>query len=124
MTGCCRMPPSTKSGELRLAAFAALLLSTGIYAAPQFKPAYPRSQATAQHTPGEEQSREGPTFSIEVNLVRLLVSVRDAAGAVLTNLKKEDFCVTDSGVTQDIAVFEQNTSLPLSVAILVDTSGS
>jgi Ca-activated chloride channel family protein len=32
--------------------------------------------------------------------------------------------VLDSGVAQDIAVFERNTSLPLSVAILVDTSGS
>ena len=30
----------------------------------------------------------------------------------------------DSGVAQDIAVFERNTSLPLSVAILIDTSGS
>jgi Ca-activated chloride channel family protein len=123
MTGCFKMPPSTKCGELTLLVFAALLLSTGIYGAPQFKPAYPAAEPSAQN-PAQAQSTEGPTFSIKVNLVRLLVSVRDAAGAILTNLRKEDFCVTDSGVTQDIAVFEQNTSLPLSVAILVDTSGS
>ncbi len=59
-----------------------------------------------------------------MNLVRLLVSVRDRAGALLTSLNKEDFHVLDSGVPQDIAVFERNTSLPLSVAILIDTSGS
>jgi Ca-activated chloride channel family protein len=69
-------------------------------------------------------SGEGPTFAIKVNLVRLLVSVRDATGAILTNLNKQDFRVADSGVPQEIAVFERNTSLPLSVAILIDTSGS
>ena len=65
-----------------------------------------------------------PTYSVRVNLVRLLVSVRDSAGAIITNLNKTDFKVSDSGNTQDIAVFERNTSLPLSVAILIDTSGS
>jgi Ca-activated chloride channel family protein len=56
--------------------------------------------------------------------VRLLVSARDASGAVVANLEKENFHVADSGVPQEIAVFERNTSLPLSVAILIDTSGS
>ena len=65
-----------------------------------------------------------PTFSVKVNLVRLLVSVRDSAGRLLTGLNKEDFRLVDSGVPQVISVFERNTSLPLSVAILIDTSGS
>jgi Ca-activated chloride channel family protein len=59
-----------------------------------------------------------------VNLVRLLVSVRDQHGSIITNLNKEDFRVMDSGVEQQVAVFERNTSMPLSVAILMDTSGS
>lgn len=70
------------------------------------------------------QSQEPPSFSVKVNLVRLLVSVRDASGAVLTQLNKEDFQVSDTGIRQELAVFERNTSLPLSVAIMVDTSGS
>ncbi|HEY3940787.1 MAG TPA: VWA domain-containing protein [Bryobacteraceae bacterium] len=85
----------------------------------QFKPVNPNHPP-----PARQQSAEAPTFSIKVNLVRLLVSVRDANGAILTNLDKEDFQVLDSGVMQNIAVFERNTSLPLSVAILIDTSGS
>jgi Ca-activated chloride channel homolog len=56
--------------------------------------------------------------------VRLLASVRDTSGALLTNLNKQDFRVLDNNVPQEIAVFERNTSVPLSVAILVDTSGS
>ncbi|MGC2660308.1 MAG: VWA domain-containing protein, partial [Bryobacteraceae bacterium] len=65
-----------------------------------------------------------PTFSVKVNLVRLLISVRDSEGRLLTDLSKEDFRLVDSGVPQVISVFERNTSLPLSVAILIDTSGS
>lgn len=56
--------------------------------------------------------------------MRLLVSVRDNAGVLVTNLGKGDFKLSDDGAAQDIAVFERNTSLPLSVAILIDTSGS
>jgi Ca-activated chloride channel family protein len=61
---------------------------------------------------------------VKVDLVRLLVSVRDASGSLLTSLGKDDFKITDSGAPQSIALFERNTSLPLSVAVLVDTSGS
>jgi len=97
--------------------YAALaFLSTALCLRAQFKPA----DSSAQQQP----SQEPPVFSVKVNLVRLLVSVRDEAGAVLTNLSKEDFQVLDSGVPQQISVFERNTSLPLSVAIMVDTSGS
>jgi Ca-activated chloride channel homolog len=84
---------------------------------PQQPPAVPSAQP--QSFPGPS-----PTFSVKVNLVRLLVSVHDQSGAVRSNLNKQDFQVYDSGIAQDIAVFERNTSLPLSVAILVDTSGS
>lgn len=83
----------------------------------QFKPAEgPPAQST--------QTQQPPTFSANVNLVRLLVSVRDANGALITNLDRQDFRVLDSGVEQNISVFERNTSLPLSVAVMVDTSGS
>jgi Ca-activated chloride channel family protein len=59
-----------------------------------------------------------------VHLVRLLATVRDRAGAIMTSLNREDFRVAADGVPQDIAVFERTTAVPLSVAILVDTSGS
>ena len=94
----------------------ALPLLMAVCAWGQFKPANPTAQPP--------QSQEPPIFSVKVNLVRLLVSVRDASGAVLTQLNKEDFQVSDSGIRQELAVFERNTSLPLSVAIMVDTSGS
>ena len=94
-------------------------LFSSLLAQAQFKP--------AAQTPGEPQhpdQSEAPTFSARVNLVRILVTVRDSSGAIVSKLNKSDFSIQDSGVEQKIAVFERNTSLPLSVAILVDTSGS
>jgi Ca-activated chloride channel homolog len=90
----------------------------------QFKPAEPASAESTQEPHPQKPPEGQPTFSIKVNLVRLLVSVRDRAGVLCTNLRKQDFFIKDSGTQQEIAVFERNTSLPLSVAVLIDTSGS
>lgn len=97
-----------------------LFLSALLWA--QFKPAEPVSKSASEHS--QKPPAGQPTFSIKVNLVRLLVTVRDKAGALCTNLRKQDFLIKDSGAPQEIAVFERNTSLPLSVATLIDTSGS
>jgi Ca-activated chloride channel family protein len=64
------------------------------------------------------------TFKVDVKLVRLLVSVKDAKGELVGSLEKPDFTVFDTGVKQDIAVFEHHTEVPLSVSLLLDTSGS
>jgi Ca-activated chloride channel homolog len=102
------------SGSKRLVMGMGMALSCLSLAAwAQFKRVNPAPQPSAP-----------PTFSVRVNLVRLLVSVRDQAGAPITNLNRDDFEVLDSDAPQHISVFEQNTSLPLSVAVLIDSSGS
>ncbi len=63
-------------------------------------------------------------FKIDVQLVRLLVSVRNAGGDLIGTLDKADFAVFDKEVRQEIAVFEHQTTQPLSVTLLIDTSGS
>lgn len=64
------------------------------------------------------------TIRVDVRLVRMLVTVKDAAGQLIGSLNKNDFAVYDNGVKQDIAVFDRETEQPLSVAMLVDTSAS
>ena len=61
---------------------------------------------------------------VNVRLVRLLVTVKDAAGGLVGSLDKRNFSLFDNGVKQDIAVFERHTDQPLSIAMLVDTSAS
>jgi Ca-activated chloride channel family protein len=65
-----------------------------------------------------------PVFRVDVRLVRLLVTVKDSAGRLVGNLNKEDFSVSDNGVPQELALFERQTEQPLSVALLLDASGS
>lgn len=61
---------------------------------------------------------------VDVRLVRVLATVKDEAGALVGGLEKSQFRLFDSGVEQELAVFERSTALPLSVAVLIDASGS
>src|SRR5437667_9597698 len=63
-------------------------------------------------------------FRVDVQLVRLLVNVKNPAGELVGSLDPKEFSVFDAGIPQEIAVFERYTMQPLSVAVLVDTSGS
>jgi Ca-activated chloride channel family protein len=81
-------------------------------------PLIPRADAQMQ------AETETPVFRSDVRLVRMLATVRDGAGALAGGLKREDFLITDSGVPQELAVFEATTEQPLSVAIEIDCSAS
>jgi Ca-activated chloride channel family protein len=70
------------------------------------------------------QASAPPTFKVDVKLVRLLVTVKDSGGQLVGSLNSSDFSIFDCGVKQEIAVFDRETALPLSVSMLVDTSGS
>ncbi|MCX7603613.1 MAG: VWA domain-containing protein [Bryobacteraceae bacterium] len=65
-----------------------------------------------------------PVFRVDVRLVRILATVRDAQGALAGGLDRADFRVTDNGVEQEIAVFERQSAQPLSIAVLIDRSRS
>jgi VWFA-related protein len=54
----------------------------------------------------------------------LAVSVTNASGQYITNLKAEDFIVEEDGVPQQITKFTADPDLPISVGILIDTSTS
>lgn len=78
-----------------------------------------QAPAPAAPRPGEDQ-----TISVNVNLVDLLYTVADKKGKFITNLKKEDFKVFEDDKSQVITNFISETDLPLTIALLVDTSGS
>lgn len=63
-------------------------------------------------------------FRHDVTLVRLLVGVKNQAGDVIGSIGQDEFEVFDCGVKQNVVVFERQTALPLSVAVMVDASGS
>jgi Ca-activated chloride channel family protein len=66
----------------------------------------------------------GAQIRVDVRLVRVLATVKNPAGELVGALNKEDFEILDNGVPQQVAVFERQTEQPLSIAMLVDASGS
>jgi hypothetical protein len=61
---------------------------------------------------------------VDVDVVNVLCTVSDKRGALITNLRKEDFEVRENGRKQEIRYFARDTDLPLTVAMLMDVSGS
>ncbi len=68
--------------------------------------------------------QDAPTFSADVKVVSVLANVMDKRGAIVRNLKKEDFAVLEDGRPQAIRYFTQQSDLPLTLGLLVDTSMS
>lgn len=71
-----------------------------------------------------QQSAQGPTLKSTVNLVNLFVTVRDKHKGIVPNLTKEDFQVFEDNQQQKIAFFSKEVTLPITLALLLDTSGS
>jgi VWFA-related protein len=63
------------------------------------------------------------TLNVNVNLVNLFFSARDKDGFI-TNLAKSDCTVSEDKAPQTIKNFTQEKNLPLTIGILLDTSGS
>lgn len=64
-----------------------------------------------------------PTFRSGVITVPMYVTAIDAQRRLIPDLVKEDFDILDNNVLQEITVF-QNEPLPVSVAVMLDTSAS
>jgi VWFA-related protein len=64
------------------------------------------------------------TFSADVKVVNLLATVRDKQGQIVRDLTKEDFLLDEDARPQTISYFSRETNLPLTLGLLVDTSGS
>ncbi len=69
-------------------------------------------------------AQQPTVFRTTVNLVRIVATVKTQTGQIVGTLAKDDFEVYDNGAKQQVAVFEHQTEQPLSVVLMVDTSGS
>jgi VWFA-related protein len=65
-----------------------------------------------------------PVFKSSVDLVSISAVVRDRRGRLVTNLTAGDFQVLDKGERRSIVDFQVDRSSPITMALLVDVSGS
>jgi VWFA-related protein len=80
----------------------------------------PASKAPAQNP--DDQSVA--TFKISANLVDLFFTVKDKQGLLVPHLNKNDCTISEDKVPQTLKSFTAETDLPLTLGILLDTSGS
>ena len=63
-------------------------------------------------------------IKVETNLTNIFFTASDKNKRFISDLKAEDIRVFEDGQQQQIFTFQQNIDLPLSLAILIDTSAS
>lgn len=80
-----------------------------------------QNPASSQST---SQQGEIPTFRKNVNIVNVYFTVKDHHGALIPNLNKDEFDVLENGKPQAIKYFNAETNLPLTLGLLIDSSGS
>jgi len=63
-------------------------------------------------------------MSVSVKVVNVLATVRDKHGKILRDLSRNDFSLQEDSHPVTIQYFSQDTDLPLTIGLLVDTSMS
>ena len=77
----------------------------------------------AKRTAAQETRGQG-SIRVDVNLVTVAFSARDAHGQLVDNLTKDDLDLLEDTVPQTIAHFARSADLPLTLGLIVDASGS
>src|SRR5246127_3726461 len=102
--------------------FRRLLPGLAFTAVAPFLLAQQSSQPAQSQQPADQNPAE--TLKVNVNVVQLFFNVKDKHGALIPNLTKEDFEISEDGKPQTIKYFTAESNLPLTLGIMIDSSGS
>jgi len=85
------------------------------------------ASASASPSPTPRNREEVPQDSdevikVETNLTSIFFTAADKNKRFISDLKAEDIRILEDGQPQEVFTFQQNIDLPLSLAILIDTS--
>ncbi|HEV7892278.1 MAG TPA: VWA domain-containing protein [Pyrinomonadaceae bacterium] len=94
-----------------------------------------RAQQQTQPPPAAQQQKkpaqrpdetidEDEVERVETDLANVLFTATDRNKRFIRNIQQEDITVLEDGVAQQVFTFQRNVDLPLSLAILIDTSNS
>jgi Ca-activated chloride channel family protein len=86
----------------------------------------PKNADDVQDVPIITKSQDGgpSTIRVETRLVNVALNVVDGKGSPVGGLRREDFEILEDGKPQKIAIFERETTTPLSIVLAVDASES
>ena len=92
--------------------------------APQQSQSQTPSPSPTPRTREELPQDSDEVIKVETNLTNIFFTAADKNKRFVSDLKAEDIRVLEDGQPQQIFTFQQNIDLPLSLAILIDTSAS
>ncbi len=82
------------------------------------------SRAGTLQTQQEQSPQTQQTVKVQTTLVNVFATVRDKRHAIVSDLSQDDFKIYEDGVEQKIAFYSKELNLPITLGILIDTSGS
>lgn len=82
------------------------------------------AQSPERQPPTPPASDQPLLIKIPVDIVSVFFMAKDKRGALISDLSKENVIVEEDGRPQVISFFEKDTNVPLTIAMLIDTSGS
>jgi VWFA-related protein len=80
----------------------------------------PPEAAPSEQEPPQSQA----PIQVTTSIVNVFATVRDRHNAIVGDLTQDDFKVYEDGVPQKITYFSKEVNMPISLAIMMDTSGS
>src|ERR1044072_8643775 len=80
--------------------------------------------ASPSPTPRREEVPQDSdeVIKVDTNLTNIFFTAADKNKRFISDLKAEDIRIFEDGQPQEVFTFQQNIDLPLSIAILIDTS--
>jgi VWFA-related protein len=111
-----------KAHSLPFALILMCVLALAPFASAQSLPTLQDHTHDQDQDQNQDQSME--TLKVRVNVVQLFFNVKDKKGALIPSQTKNDFELLEDGKPQTIKYFTAESNLPLTLGILIDTSGS
>ncbi|WP_263358507.1 VWA domain-containing protein [Acidicapsa ligni] len=90
----------------------------------QLAPSPDEAPVSNAPAPKEDENQPVATLKANVNLVSLYFTVKDKNGALIPHLSKDDCTVEEDKTPQKLKNFQAEVNQPLTLGILLDTSGS
>ena len=109
---------------LRVLVLLGLLAASAAAMYAQLAPSPDAAPVSTAPPPKPEDDAPMTTLKVDVNLVNLFFTVKDKDGALIPHLTKENCSVAEDKTPQQLKHFQAETNQPLTLGILLDTSGS
>jgi VWFA-related protein len=109
---------------MRMTSYAAGILTfvlAGIIAASTLGEASVQGQSQSQQ---QKVPQSDQTLKAQTTVVNIFATVRDKHHGIISDLTEKDFKILEDGQEQKVAFFSKDRNLPVTMGVLMDTSGS